>query len=756
MMSVALVEKVRRLHAWSDTYQDVIGRDFSVQASKHGVDTHDRLAATIAGAEDAGRLLTIGIVGRVKAGKSSLLNALLFDGKPVLPKAATPMTAALTTLAFGETFRAEVQYFSSADLERISGDGKRFQDRRKLIADGIIASTLSRARENAQPAPDMNRLRDLAERQSLRTATEEAPSMAASHDQWRRIEAARHGVDSERPGAIDGSSPEDLAARLMDFVGPEGRYMPFTKSVDIYMPIEWLKDIRIVDTPGMDDPVQSREERTRQLLKDCDVIFIVSPAGQFLNHRDIEAMSLITRREGVRHLAVVASQVDNQLFGSEKRATPEATLEGISSVLRGHMRGTLTRLTDSNPEFRGAFDELINAAEETLLWTSSACQGLATRFDETDSWDSTDRTVWRNLSEHFPEFFDEGNPERSKATLRLLSNIDRLKASIDEVRKRKAALMASKLDDLVTAKSIAVRDLKSALRQEVEKRSAELDATDVKALRGQRLKLENAATKAGHAIDGAFVAWKHSFLDAMTVELTKALVTIYDEAVERSADAKHVVKGERTGDGVGNWLADVLWDGGKVKTETLTVFRDQAVTALELFARQLNDRIITTSERNETRARTDIETALVRAAEHQLIRAYEISGGADDDDNELASETIISWVSRAVTVAVNSLKVDLPAPVKVDRSWPSEQKLVGSAANSFIEDVRMTFLALRDDATTNIHDFVASMHASLPKTLAHVVFDDLLGRVDSLIGHIESLAISRERFALMKKELEAI
>lgn len=36
------------------------------------------------------RKLNIGVVGQVKAGKSSFLNTLLFDGKEVLPKASTP------------------------------------------------------------------------------------------------------------------------------------------------------------------------------------------------------------------------------------------------------------------------------------------------------------------------------------------------------------------------------------------------------------------------------------------------------------------------------------------------------------------------------------------------------------------------------------------------------------------------------------------------------------------------------------------
>ena len=60
--------------------------------------------------EDENRVLRVGIVGRVKAGKSSLLNALIFDGKNILPKAATPMTAALTKLEYGEKTEASVDF----------------------------------------------------------------------------------------------------------------------------------------------------------------------------------------------------------------------------------------------------------------------------------------------------------------------------------------------------------------------------------------------------------------------------------------------------------------------------------------------------------------------------------------------------------------------------------------------------------------------------------------------------------------------
>ena len=62
----------------------------------NGIDEPHQLVQTCQAQQEQNRLMNIGIVGRVKAGKSSLLNALVFDGEPILPKAATPRLVALT------------------------------------------------------------------------------------------------------------------------------------------------------------------------------------------------------------------------------------------------------------------------------------------------------------------------------------------------------------------------------------------------------------------------------------------------------------------------------------------------------------------------------------------------------------------------------------------------------------------------------------------------------------------------------------
>lgn len=77
-------------------------------------------------------VLQIGIVGQVKAGKSSFLNSLFFDGENVLPRASTPMTAGLTVLEYGEEDVFTVEYYSQTEWNTFVGRAREYDD---LVAD---------------------------------------------------------------------------------------------------------------------------------------------------------------------------------------------------------------------------------------------------------------------------------------------------------------------------------------------------------------------------------------------------------------------------------------------------------------------------------------------------------------------------------------------------------------------------------------------------------------------------------------------
>ncbi|GAA8910796.1 hypothetical protein VN0039_10920 [Helicobacter pylori] len=94
--------------------------------SDNAVIKAEELEKTLKELQDTNRDLKVGIIGRVKAGKSSLLNALIFEGVEVLPKAATPMTASLTILKYAKTLSAEVEFYSPKDIAELKNEHERY------------------------------------------------------------------------------------------------------------------------------------------------------------------------------------------------------------------------------------------------------------------------------------------------------------------------------------------------------------------------------------------------------------------------------------------------------------------------------------------------------------------------------------------------------------------------------------------------------------------------------------------------------
>ncbi len=94
--------------------------------SDNAVITTEELEKTLKEMQAEDRDLKVGIIGRVKAGKSSLLNALIFEGVEVLPKAATPMTASLTILKYADTMSAEVEFYSQKDIAELKNEHERY------------------------------------------------------------------------------------------------------------------------------------------------------------------------------------------------------------------------------------------------------------------------------------------------------------------------------------------------------------------------------------------------------------------------------------------------------------------------------------------------------------------------------------------------------------------------------------------------------------------------------------------------------
>ncbi|CAJ99811.1 hypothetical protein fragment 1 [Helicobacter acinonychis str. Sheeba] len=105
------------------------------------------LEQTLKDMRSKNRDLKVGIIGRVKVGKSSLLNALIFEGKEVLPKATTPMTVSLTILKYAETLSTQVELYNENDIAELKNDYERYEREFKRIVD----EKMNKIREKQNP-----------------------------------------------------------------------------------------------------------------------------------------------------------------------------------------------------------------------------------------------------------------------------------------------------------------------------------------------------------------------------------------------------------------------------------------------------------------------------------------------------------------------------------------------------------------------------------------------------------------------------
>lgn len=496
------LQKLEKIEKVVAKYSDRLETQANSLLASNDLTSANNLKASLKDLSDTERLMKIGIVGRVKAGKSSLLNAIAFNGKNVLPKAATPMTAALTEIGYGEKFAIEVDFFTKEDIANIKKDSDLYETEFKRIT-----------HEKKESLKKVKRYANASEEELFREAQKRATNelsesrMAASKDQYERIRKSGvdiNSLDSHKQVIFD--SLEDLQKSLEEYVGYSGRYMPFTRNVRIKFQTDSFKDVNIIDTPGVNDPVVSREQRTRDELGKCDVIFIVSPAGQFMSSEDLELMDRITHKNGIRELYAVASKVDTQLIGSIKddvNGDFKKALHRVRSVLADEMVKRIDGLKKSNPEVGNAYDSLLQNGDESVICTSGISTSIKENLDNESKLDEIESHTLNLLRENYPTEFNS-NRSTTEANLDELSKISELKTILDKVAERKNEIMQKKVQDFSKQKAEIIDKYLQDLKKYVGELKSELESTDIKELEKQIKQIQNIKESASMKVNLAY------------------------------------------------------------------------------------------------------------------------------------------------------------------------------------------------------------------------------------------------------------
>lgn len=720
-----------------DKHRDFLGDEAAGLCAEHSIPAAKKLQEELAAIADAERLLKIGIVGRVNSGKSSLLNALLFEGQSILPKAATPMTAALAVLSHGEVEQAEVEFFTSKDLEDIAAKAGEYERQLEKITDELLAEKGSKRRSLRNPRGSMSsEERDRVRRSAVRDMRKDYPVLTASHEQHESIKSS--GISVERLGAsklLDLSG--DLSAlqgQLEDYVGADGLYMPFTKSVNIRLPQENLQDIEIVDTPGINDPVQSREQRTQDLLSQCDVVLVVSPASQFMNKVDQELMGRITTKQGVRELYVAAVRVDTELFASEKEKYDgqlDRVLDGITEDLGGHLKKVIADLKKNYPEEGDTYDQLLKEGQSRVIHSSSICESLKQRFGEEDGWDEAMKYLWNRLQRSYPDYFSATDEHRSALNLDKLSNLSAIRSIVEQVRARKQEILKERIKAYVHDKSQSLQDLKAGLLAFAEDRQAEIEGTDIQRLKEQRRKLEASLKEASLDIEDA----KDDSIDCIETSMRDELKRgIKRGELLRDLDKEEIVRTE---------MHDEGWIKTKMVPRRHRTFRTNAiVNRLKNFSNDLTEEVEDKTEDKKKDWRNDLNRRMTKVLRNHF----------DDDRFEP------SMIRRVTKKTVDDVSI---SDFEYDNRMPPELKPQGvlkdDKGEAFLNDAREYANKLCRDLKRETRAYITRFTSEMKKIpLERLLLEQFQKELASLEKSIENKEMELKRINRIKGELKKI
>lgn len=478
----------------------------------------EKFGKDLASVREEGRNLRIAVIGQMKSGKSSFLNAALFN-QVVLPKAETPMTAALTSIVYGSQSRAEVRFYSREDWAGIQARADEYaaryvqEEERLRSAQGPFAAPVAPtpAEIESHIDPALTACAEL-----VRTAREKGLDPKAHFDQTR---------------VIDGMQDVgELAHALQDYVGAGGYYTPITKMTTLYLNDERLKGLEVIDTPGFNDPVVSRGAITRAHLARCDVIFLLSPLGQFLGASDMLVFREQLPEAGLGEKAVflvgtqrdLTLRQDGKLPGQAARVAERyppherdnVTLQAMLQLLDRKMSGLAEEAFARQVQGVGVEPRSLRLLEELRNRSPRFISSWAWLVAQNpDKLSADDRNHYDDLCRSTGIAFDV---ERLKA----LSNIPSLAHEIVAQGERKRELLAAKERQLAESlRTTAKRCLEGARRGLEDRRRqiqggtiAELERLEQQAvarLEKGRLKLEDVFDEQADAAGKKFAMLKN-------------------------------------------------------------------------------------------------------------------------------------------------------------------------------------------------------------------------------------------------------
>lgn len=259
---------------------------------------------------------SVTMVGQVKSGKTSLVNAML--GAPgLLPADVNPWTSVVTTAHLSpeppqDAAQAVFRFFEADQWERLTRRGGRI---------GELAGRAGADEEMAQVA---RQLGEMQEKSRRRLGDRFELLMGQSHA-YGHVDAdliRRYVCLGDDFGDGDGGESDG-----------QGRFADITRSADLYLHRPGFPmGLSIADTPGVNDTFLMREQITLQAIRDSRACVVVLSAHQAMSAVDMALIRMIAAIPS-RDVVIFVNRIDEL---AETGVSVDEIEESVRETLAAH------------------------------------------------------------------------------------------------------------------------------------------------------------------------------------------------------------------------------------------------------------------------------------------------------------------------------------------------------------------------------------------------------------------------------------
>ncbi|TKZ31720.1 dynamin family protein [Brachyspira catarrhinii] len=213
--------------------------------------------------------LQIAIVGTIKAGKSTFINALFEEN--IASTDVTPETASLTKFKYSSQNKLLVKFYNRKEWDELWESVKESESRTKT-----------------------------------KIFREEFESSGA-----KNIESQYIGKSDE---TIEVSNIEDLKNKVKEYTSKNSKIHYFVKELTVYLNNENMpKDVTIVDTPGLDDVVDYRSKITRDYIKRANAVIVCVDSSSLRNDEYVTITKVFDNVGDDKYkVMILGTQIDNR------------------------------------------------------------------------------------------------------------------------------------------------------------------------------------------------------------------------------------------------------------------------------------------------------------------------------------------------------------------------------------------------------------------------------------------------------------